>query len=207
MSNPMKNRSVLTIALAILALGACAQDPVPRDMFYRLPQPAPVAVRAGGPIQGVVEVPPFRAAGIVSQRPILYRTGPRQLEQYSYHDWLEAPTMMLQRGLIDVLRQAQAFSSVTSPEMRLDRDFELMGDLRQWEHVRESGASAVAIEIEISIRRVKDNAQVLLKTYRASEAAQGESVDAAVAAFARGMDAVYAAFLTDVAALPNTIPR
>jgi ABC-type uncharacterized transport system auxiliary subunit len=205
MSNLMKRRAA--ICLALLALAACTSAPVPRDTFYRLGAPAPVIERAGGPIEAVIEVPPFRAAGIVNERAILYRDGPRQLAQYSYHDWMEAPTMMLQRGLVGVLRQAQSFTQVTTPEMRLDRDFELMGNLRQWEHVRETGMSAVAIEIEISIRRVRDNTQVLLKTYKASEATQGEAVDAAVAAFTRGMDSIYAALLTDLAALPNAAAR
>jgi ABC-type uncharacterized transport system auxiliary subunit len=198
----------LVIGAALLALGACSSSgPVPRDTYYRLGAAAPAMVRAGGPIEGVLEVPPFRAAGIVNERAILYRDGPRQLAQYTYHDWMEAPTVMLQRGLIGVLRQAQAFTQVTSPEMRLDRDFELIGDLRQWEHVRETGMSSVAIEVEISIRRVRDNTQVLLKTYKASEATQGDTVDAAVSAFTRGMDSIYAAVLTDLQALPNNAAR
>jgi len=193
--------------VALLTLGACGSDPVPRDTFYRLGAPAGVMPRPGGPIMGTIEVPPFRAAGIVNERAILYRDGPRQLAQYSYHDWMEAPAVMIQRALVGVLRQAQAFNAVTLPEMRMDRDFEMMGSLREWEHVRTPGMNAVAIEIEISIRRVRDNSQVLLKTYRANEATQGDSVDSAVAAFTRGMDGIYAALLTDLAALPADVPR
>jgi ABC-type uncharacterized transport system auxiliary subunit len=195
---------VLPFAVAaLLVLGACSSDPVPRDTFYRLGAPAAVTPRQGGPIMGAIEVPPFRAAGIINERAILYRDGPRQLAQYTYHDWMESPAVMIQRALVGVLRQAQAFGAVNLPEMRLDRDFELMGDLRQWEHVRTPGQNAVAIQIDISIRRVRDNAQVLQKTYRANEAAQGDSVDAAVAAFTRGMDGIYAALLADLAAVPN----
>lgn len=193
-------------AAALLALAGCGSDPVPRDTFYRLGAPAPVAARAGGPIAGAIEVPPLRAAGIVNERAILYRDGPSTLAQYSYRDWVEAPALMLQRSLVEILRQAQAFESVVTPDMRLDRDYELRGELRQWEHVRIGGQSAVAIEIEISIRRVADNAQVLLKTYKASEAAQGATVDAAVAAFTRGMNGIYTALLTDLAAVPGQPP-
>ncbi len=202
MSKFMNRRSAL-VGVALLAVAACSSDPVPRDTFHRLGAAAPVPARAGGPIRGTLDVPPFRAAGILNERAILYRDGPTQLAQYSYHDWVEAPGVMLQRGLIEVLRQAQAFEQVTTPDMRLDRDYELRAELRQWEHVRTGGQSAVAIEIEVSIRRVADNSMVLLKTYKANEAAQADTVVAAVAAFTRGMDGVYTAFLTDLAAVPN----
>ena len=158
-------------SLGILALAGCASDPVPRDTFYRLGEPATPVVRAGGPLSGVAEVPPLRAAGIVNERAILYRDGPRQLAQYSYHAWSEAPALMLQQSLIGVLRQAQVFDAIVSPEMRLNRDFEFWGDIRQWEHVRGVGQGSAAIEVEISVRRLRGNRQLLSKTYRADEPA------------------------------------
>ncbi len=203
----LSRRRLFATAAAAALLSACGSDPVPRDTFYRLGAAAAPAARAGGPIHGVLEVPPLRASGIVNERAILYRDGPRQLAQYSYNSWVEPPALLLQRALIGVLRQAQAFDQVVSPDMRLDRDFELHGDLRQWEHVRGEGQNAAAIEIEIAIRRVRNNSQLLLKTYRATEAAQGEGVDAAVAAFTRGMDSIYSALLTDLAAIPAEAPR
>jgi ABC-type uncharacterized transport system auxiliary subunit len=196
----------VALGIALLALAACGSDPVPRDTFYRLGAPAAVQVRAGGPINGVLDVPPFRASGIVNERAMLYRDSPRQLAQYSYHDWVEPPTVMLQKSIIGILRQAQAFNNVVSPEMRLDRDYELMGDLRKLEQIRIAGQTGIAIEVEISIRRVRGNQQVLLKTYQATEATPDTSVDAAVAAFTRGLDSIYAAFLTDLAAIPNDPP-
>ncbi len=190
-------------ALGLLTLAACSSDPVPRDTFYRLGPPAVPAARAGGPITGVAEVPPFRAAGIVSERAILFRDSPDQLQQYTYHAWAEPPALMLQRSLIGVLRQAQAFGTVATPDMRPDRDYELRGDLRQLEHVRGAGRSTVAMEIELAVRRVRGNQQVLLKTYRAEEPVPDGSVGGAVAAFTRGLDSIYGAFLADLAALPK----
>ena len=189
---------------ALLLLAACSSDPVPRDAFYRLGGAAAVAPRAGGPIRGGLEIPPLRAAGIVNERAILYRDSPTRLEQYSYHAWIEPPAALVQRALIDVLRQNQAFERIVSPDMRLDRDYELGGDLRRWEHVR--GENAAAIEIEISIRRIRGNQQVLLKTYSANVPAQGESIDAVVAAFTRGMYSISAALMADIALLPGTAP-
>ena len=106
---------------------------------------------------------------------------------------------MLQESLIDALRQAQAFDSVVSPEMRLDRDFEMFADLQQWEHVRSENVAA--IEIEIALRRVRENRQLLLKTYRAHEPAAGAGIDAVVGAFTRGMDSIYKELIADLGAL------
>jgi ABC-type uncharacterized transport system auxiliary subunit len=101
--------------------------------------------------------------------------------------------------LIDALRQAQAFETVVSPEMRMDRDFELIGDLRQWEHVRSD--NTVAIEMEISIRRVRGNQQLLLKTYRTTEPAAGSDMTGVVDAFTRGLNTVYKELVADLAAV------
>ena len=201
----MTRRGWMTAGLsaAVLALAGCSSTPVQRDTFYRLENPTLSTTRAGGPIRGVVDVPPLRASGLTNERAILYRDGPRQLAQYSYHAWLEPPALMLQHGLIRVLRQAQAFDTVTSPELRVDRDYELLGNIRSWEHVRMGSQGTAAIEIDISLRRVRGNQQILQKTYKANEAVAGDGVDGAVVGFTRGMDSIYAALLADLAALPQ----
>jgi len=198
----LPRRRFIAASLAAATLAACSSDPVPQAVFYRLGAPATPPARAGGPMMGTLEVPPLRAAGIVNGRSILYREGGAQLLQYSYHSWTEPPTAMLQRSLIDVLRAAQAFQQIVPPDMRLDRDFELRGDLKQWEHVRAAGAAgSVAIDIEFALRRVRDNQLLLLKSYRADTPATGEGIETVVAAFTRGMDTIYGQLLTDLAAL------
>jgi ABC-type uncharacterized transport system auxiliary subunit len=197
----LTRRGLLAGLSGAALLAACSSDPPPRDTFYRLGSPATPAPRTGGPLPGTLEIPPLRAEGIINERAILYRDGPRQLAQYSYHAWVQPPTVMVQREIIDVLRAAKAFDSVTSPEMRLDRDYEMIGKLRQWEQVRGEGQNAAAIEIEIALRRVRGNQQLLLKTYNATTPASSDSVDAAVEAFTRGMDTIYAALIADLGTL------
>jgi ABC-type uncharacterized transport system auxiliary subunit len=195
----MNRRRLLVLGASSAALAACASDPLPRDSFYRLGAPAAPQARAGGPIKGVLEVPPLRAAGIVNERAILYRDNPRQLMQYSYNAWAEPPAALLQRSLVDALRQANAFDTVVTPEMRMDRDFELIGTLLQGEHVR--GENAAAIEMEIAVRRVRGNQQLLLKTYRASAPASSDSISAVVDAFTRGLDTIYKDLIADLGAV------
>lgn len=191
----------LAAGAAAGAIAACSSDPPPPEVFYRLGAPAPVQPLAGGPIRGIVDVSQVRTQGVVGGRSILYRSAPDQVIAYHYHAWQEPPGVMMQRALLDALRAAQAFETVATPEMRLDRDYELMGDLHLLEHVLSGASSSAVVEIEIAVRRIRGNQQVLSKTYRAEEPVAGTAVAAAVPAFTRAVDKVTAALLADLAAL------
>jgi len=194
--------TALALGGSAAALSGCSSDPVPKDSYYRLERAAEVTPLTGGPIKGTIDVPPFRAEGMLNERALIYREG-ASLTQYSYHSWLEPPSIMLQRAFIDALRAAQAFTMVASPEMRLDRDYELRGSVRQLEQVIGGG---VVIALDISLRRVRGDREMLLKTYRAEEQSGGDAVDAAIGAFSRALDRVIAQFLGDVASLPKDAP-
>src|SRR4051812_46544550 len=99
-------RRRFVIAAAAAALAACSSAPVTRDTFYRFGDATAQAALAGGPIMGTLEVPPFRAEGVVNERAILFRDGPRSLAQYSYHSWTEPPAAMVQQAFIAMLRQS-----------------------------------------------------------------------------------------------------
>jgi len=199
------NRRQFLASAAAFGLTACGSaDPVPPDMFYRLTGLAQPAALAGGPIKGTIEVPPFRAAGVVNERAILYREGPRALTQYSYHSWSEPPAVLVQQAFIDALRSAQAFALVGTPSMRLDRDYELIGALQQFEHVIAGNAGTAVVEVEVVLRRVRGNQVLIAKTYRGEEPASVSDIDAAVGSFAKAMDKILAEFLRDLAALPKS---
>jgi cholesterol transport system auxiliary component len=185
------------LVLSILTLSACSMGSPPRDNFYRLASESAIAPLSGGPIEGVIDVPPFRAAGIVNERAILFRSGTNKLSQYSYHHWFEPPGVLLQRATINVLRGAEAFEMVTSPEMRLDRDYELLGNLRRFEHI--PATSSVIVEMEITVRLVRGNEALVLKTYSAEVPASGRSVDAVVAGLSEALGSIFGELLDDLA--------
>ncbi len=201
MSTLKIDRRVFVVGLA--ALAACSSDPPPPEVFYRLGAPADVQPLAGGPIHGIVDVGQVRTHGAVGGRAMLYRNAPDQVIAYHYHAWQEPTGVMLQRALVEALRGAQTFETVATPEMRLDRNYELMGDLRLLEHVLTGANSSVVVEIEITLRRISGNQQLLAKTYRAEEAVPGTAVSAAVPAFTRAVDKIIAGLLADIAALPK----
>lgn len=190
----MNRRSLLLVSGAA-ALASCSADPVPVDTFYRLEASAP-AQRPGGPIKGIVEVLPIRGEGIVNGRAILFRRGAAELQQYSYHFWADTPASMLQRQLVDALRAGQAFENVALPEMRLQRDYEIVGTLRKLEH--DAAASRAIVEIELSARKVRGNTALVVKVYTAEVATRGEGVPGAVAGFSDALSQIIAEFTADV---------
>jgi ABC-type uncharacterized transport system auxiliary subunit len=174
---PQTLTRIAFLAVMGLAVASCGGAPVPRDTYYRLAA-ADISARTGGPLHGAVEIYPFRAEGMINNRGILFRSGPSGIEAYSYHFWWQQPGTLLQESLIDALRSAHAFDSVAGPEMRLARDYEIIGRVRRFE---QSGA-AVDVEVELSLRSGRGGAPLLLKTYTEEVAAADESVPAAVAA-------------------------
>lgn len=186
---------IAVLAVIGFALANCGGgEPVPRDTYYRL-SAADISARTGGPLHGAVEVFPFRAEGMINNRGILFKSGPSAIEAYSYHFWWQQPGTLLQQSLIDALRSAQAFDAVAGPEMRLARDYEIVGSIRRLE---QSGA-AVDVEVELSLRSGRGGAPLLLKSYTEEVAATDESVPAAVAAFSTAVGHIWSRFVADLA--------
>jgi len=103
---------------------------------------------------------------------------------------------MLQRSLIDALRSAKSFDQVVAPEVRADREYELIGTLRRLEHVV-GGSGQVVVEFDIGLRRVRGNDTLFLNTYR-TETSAGAGVAGAVAAMSSAVDSLLAQVLSDI---------
>jgi ABC-type uncharacterized transport system auxiliary subunit len=186
---------LIAAAFALAMLAACGGGSTQQEAYYRLAPPGDVGVRAGGPLKGTVEVPHFRADGVLNDRAILYRQGANTLSGYSYHFWWMAPTVLLQQSLVDTLRKAKAFDTVTTPELRLNRTYEIVGHIRRLER----GPSAVTVEVELLLRNPRTGAPLLFKTYTqdASVAADAD-VASVVSAFSTAVDTAWANFIADL---------
>ena len=137
--------------------------------------------------------------GLVADRPIIYSVAatPSQLQEYNYHLWTEAPTVMLRDQLVAYLRSAKAATKVLTPEMRAIPDYVLGGKIRRLEQVIGS-PPRVVVELELAIRRSRDSRIVFLDTYRAEVNTTGDSIGAAVAAMSQALAQVYAKFVKDL---------
>ena len=196
-----------TMRLLFTALGlsgvvfitACSSPPVPTDTFYNLTSGRAVSSAGSASLDGTVEVPRFRAEGVVNERAIVYRASATEQRQYNYHYWTEPPAVMVQRSFIDALRGSRFFDQVAGPEVRADRDYELIGTLRRFEHDISGGQSKVAVEMEIALRQVRGGETILLKTYE-SERSASRSVAGAVEAMSAAVDQVITEVVRDISA-------
>ena len=187
-------RRAVGAGIVLAALAECSGQTVPSDSYYRLTA-AEIPTRAGGPLAGAVDVTPFRADGMLNDRAIMHREGTTRVAGYNYHYWWKAPGMLLQDSLVDALRRANAFQIVTTPELRLDRAYEVVGRVRRFE---QDGAQVV-VEFELLLRSTRSGAPLLLKTYRHEVPAGDGSVQAAVDAFAVAVGQVWSDFVADLA--------
>jgi ABC-type uncharacterized transport system auxiliary subunit len=186
----------LASTLGVL-ISACSSPPVPTDTFYNLTSGRSVGVMSQAKISGALEVPPFRAEGIINERAIVYRETDTTQKQYTYHYWSEPPAIMIQRSVIDALRSAQAFDQIAAPEIRTNRDYELTGILHRLEHVV-GDSDKVVVEFDVGLRRIRGNDLLFLKTYR-SERDTGRGVAAAVSTMSAALDELLREMLSDIA--------
>jgi cholesterol transport system auxiliary component len=194
------HRRALLTASGAFILAACSADPVPVDTYYRLELAAAPQPRQGGPIPGIAEVVPLRGDGVVNGRAILFRRGPAELQPYSYHFWADTPADLVQGQLIDALRNANAFEKIASPEMRLNRDYEILGTLRKLEH--NTPQSTAVIELELTVRKVRGNTALWTKVYKAETPTKGDDVSSAVTGFSAALSQIIAEFVADLGQFP-----
>ncbi|MFA7430772.1 MAG: ABC-type transport auxiliary lipoprotein family protein [Rhodospirillaceae bacterium] len=198
----MPFRRVLSV-IAVLAVAACAQPPIPTDTFYRLDvaDPAPAG---GAPVfDGIIEVQAFAADGLASERALIYsEPGTPTLRQYSYHFWVEAPTEAVQRELTDHLRASGLFGKVVTPRFRVRPDLEIQGRIARLEQYLEgNGTARVVAEVELGAQRTgRGLGLVMLETYRIERPAANASPTAAAEALRDAMGEIFARFTTDLAA-------
>ena len=200
---------VLLATLAVAALAACSQPPVPRDQFYRLGSGLPQQALPSTPLDGTLTVARLRADGLISQRPILFATReqPNRLEQHNYHYWFESPPIMLRDALIDYLRAGNFATTVVGDQDRREGGCEFTGTLRRIEHVTTGGEPSVAVvEIEFLLRRVANDSVLLHRTYRAEQTAADLTMDSTVNAFDQAVGALFARLLKEAGATSTDCP-
>ena len=189
---------ILLPIVAMLAGCFGAAPPVPKEQYFRLmaAQPAEQASQ----ISGGVEVVPFTGEGVMSERPLLFSAdGGRKLEQRNYAYWTDAPPQMLRDQLVAYLRQAGVADSVVPSELRIESAYAVRGTIKRLEQLVGSNSGAV-ISLELAVLENGSDRLILSKIYTAERPTSGESIDDAVAALNDGLDEIFAAFASDLAA-------
>ncbi len=192
----------LALLPILAALSGCfgSAPPVPKEQYFRLVAATPPA-QASQPIEGGIEIVPFSAEGVMSERPLLFTAdGGRKLEQRNYAYWTDAPPQMLRDQLVSYLRQAGSADRVVPSELRVEAAYEVRGTVKRLEQLVGSQSGAV-ISLEIAVIEKSTDRLMLSKVYTSEKPTSGEKIDDAVAALNDGLDEIFAAFSADLAAV------
>lgn len=187
--------------LALIALTGCGAPPK-KDTFYRLPEPAaesPPSAAHGGPL---IQVPPFSANGLVSERALVHaRADGVTLEQYNYHFWVDSPRLMLQEALsaalassLDARVVAEAVAGAHSVRGRIER------------LERAGGAAAVArVALAFEVHAPHGGPALFTRRYAREVEPADDSIAACAAALGRASQDMLAEFATELARQWETI--
>jgi ABC-type uncharacterized transport system auxiliary subunit len=178
------------------ALSACASGPAPRDHFYRI-QPGPAAPVAT-PLPGTLEVERFSSSDTLRERGILRTTpGSPSVTPYSYHRWVDSPTLLLQRALAGYLRDAGMAENVVTAEAGAPDDWQVGGHIHRLDHVVGEDSS-VRVELELRARRSGTETLIVHELYASEHPADDPTPEAAARAFSSAVGEIFAAFGRDL---------
>ena len=192
-------RALAVIAITTVALAGCESAPIPDVTHYRMPTQEKVEP-AGTPLFAepfVVDV--FLADGLHSEQSILYQTSPNgPVKAYHYQLWNDPPVRLLQRRLIRRLRNENIAPVVTDRLPVSLNAVRVSGLVERFERVKENEAWSVVVRVELRVDHGDQGLPVLLESYEVVEAADGESIQATVRAFARATDEINTRFVADL---------
>lgn len=196
----MLARRLLLVGLA-LSLSACfgSAPPVPKEQYFRLlAGTTPEAVSK--PVDGVIEVPPLQAEGVMGERPLLFtKDNGQKLEQRNYAYWTDPPPAMLRDQIVAYLRAAKLAKDVVPSELRVNAQYRVEGRIKRLEQL--SGAkNAAVIALELALIDKTTDSIVSSGSYEVAKDAGGPDIDDAVHALNSGLNEILAKFVADLGA-------
>jgi len=176
-----------TMALATLALFACAGGPARQDHFYPL-APRVQVESVGTPVAATLLVtqPVARGLGVGRELIFVGADRPGEVQTYTYHLWAEPPAAAIASSLVASLRQAHLFAFVVAPGQRAQADYLLSGELTRLEHFPDAQPPRVEAAFNLTLVDTSDRLPLTSHLYQGSEPA-GPDPAAAAAAFERLM--------------------
>ncbi|MBI2253492.1 MAG: membrane integrity-associated transporter subunit PqiC [Proteobacteria bacterium] len=196
----MLARRLLLVGLA-LSLSACfgSAPPVPKEQYFRLiAGTAPEAVTK--PVEGVIEVPPLQAEGVMGERPLLFtKDNGQKLEQRNYAYWTDPPPAMLRDQIVAYLRAAKLAKDVVPSELRVQAQYRVEGRIKRLEQLS-GGKNAAVIALELALIDKTTDSIVSSGSYEVTKDASGPDIDDAVHALNVGLNEILAKFVADLGA-------
>lgn len=195
-------RTVLAIAGLGLALtlSGCfgSAPPVPKEQYFRLIASGEPAA-AANPLDGIVEIPPLQAEGVMGERPLLFtKDSGMKLEQRNYAYWTDPPPAMLRDQLIAYLRAAKAAPQVVPSELRVGAKYRVEGRIKRLEQ-NDGAKNGAVIALDLALIDKTTDSIVTSGSYEVEKDASGKNIDDAVHALNAGLNEIFAKFAADLA--------
>lgn len=187
----------------ILALVACATVPgTPETTYYRLPDVAALE-RLPAPVVDlpiVVEV--FSADGLYADQALIHAldAGADQLRTYHYQLWIDPPTRLLQRRLIEVLRAGGVAAVVTDRLPTQLPTLRVQGRIARLERIPAHDGWEVAVTLVLRAEPSAGGRPWIIGEYRQRLAADGPRVADSVRAYGLALDRIGSEFMADLVA-------
>jgi ABC-type uncharacterized transport system auxiliary subunit len=177
--------SFVTISLLAVGLGSCGSARPVRHYTLQLPaapDPSPTSV-----YPFTLAVGPIQAPEILQEEPIVYRTGPNEIDTYPYHQWVEPPAQMVRDRLARRLRDSGKFRSVVQLGSSLQGDFVLHGKLYDFEEVDAERIEAL-VTMEFVLVDPKTRTALWTHYYSQRQPVPGKTIPEVVTALDRSLE-------------------
>jgi uncharacterized lipoprotein YmbA len=199
-----------SVAAAVLAAAACLPKSGPTLALYRLVAPAPSPANPSPPTDGVIVVEPYVTPGIYADEALVYRTSATQYFTYPYRQWAMPLSEALALVTVDVLRSAPApigTSSVVTDDVAAGaRGLKWRGVVRHFEEVDSGRFVGVAIAVDATITRSRDDSVLWRGSASADRQVPEATMPAIVSAMSVIADSVVRALAGQAAGSLRTAP-
>jgi uncharacterized lipoprotein YmbA len=190
----------LSILLALFSLAGCGATAVPDFTYFRLPRPQPVVAVATPLFLGPIVVDVFGADGLYADQALIYAVDPgaQQLRQYHYQLWTDPPTRIMQRRLINQLRESRIALRVTDELPASQPAVRVSGVILRFDRVPADGGSfnaAVALKLRANGH---DGLPLVDEYYHAEVPVASADMKATVDAYGAALDKIFAQFYEDL---------
>lgn len=195
-------RSVV-LGLASLLLAACATVPgMPETTYYRLPPPVATTALAEAPVDLPIVVEVLGADGLYTDQALIYAmdADASRLRTYHYQLWIDPPSRLLQRHLIENLRLAGVSRVVTDQLPTRMEALRIVGRITRLERVHSANGWEAVAALVLRAEPSTGGRPWVIGEYQHRIAADGDTVADSVRALGQAVDRIGADFIADLAA-------
>lgn len=195
-------RFALLIVMFLLA--SCASAPVPDLAYYRMPDLAHQVDPDHPVFDRPIVVESLLADGLYNDQAMLYVMRDQgSIKAYHYQFWDEPPGKLLQRRLIATLRAHRASALVADRLPPSLDSLRVSGRIVRFERVRQGEQWLARVRLELRVDLGSKVAPLLLSEYAADVAAETDTIQSTVRAFAVALDQSLDAFWVDLQRVPR----